>query len=69
MNPILDRRHLVHAGSGLLIASACRQAGGAHADDTVRPAEVTAPEPDVTAFRNFPLHLPFRQVRWQAASR
>jgi Uma2 family endonuclease len=29
-----------------------------------RPGE-TCPEPDVTAFRDFPHHLPFHEVRWQ----
>jgi Uma2 family endonuclease len=29
---------------------------------------MTAPEPDVTAFRDFPKHLPIRQVRWQDVS-
>lgn len=43
MNPVFDRRHLVHAGSGLLIASAvgpCR----AHAEETDQVMEVTPPE-------------------------
>src|SRR5262245_32590984 len=29
---------------------------------------VTAPEPDLAAYRDFPLHLPFRRVRWQDVS-
>lgn len=29
---------------------------------------VTAPEPDVAAYRNFPLALPFASVRWQDVS-
>src|SRR5689334_8013703 len=29
---------------------------------------VTCPEPDRTAYHNFPLHLPFEQVRWQDVS-
>jgi Uma2 family endonuclease len=33
----------------------------------VRP-RVTAPEPDVAAYRGFPLELPFRAVRWQDVS-
>ena len=44
MQPILDRRYLVHAASGLLIASACGPVNGARADEAVRAAEVTAPE-------------------------
>jgi Uma2 family endonuclease len=28
----------------------------------------TCPEPDVTLFRDFPLHLPIRAVRWQDVS-
>ncbi len=27
---------------------------------------ITVPEPDLTAFRDFPLHLPLRRIRWQA---
>ncbi len=30
--------------------------------------EVTAPEPDVTAYRDFPLHLSLAEVQWQDAS-
>jgi Uma2 family endonuclease len=30
--------------------------------------KVTAPEPDVAAYRDFPLHLPKRQVRWEDVS-
>jgi Uma2 family endonuclease len=29
---------------------------------------VTAPEPDLAAYKHFPLELPFRQVRWQDVS-
>jgi Uma2 family endonuclease len=29
---------------------------------------VTIPEPDVAAYRNFPLHLPFDDVQWQHVS-
>jgi Uma2 family endonuclease len=29
---------------------------------------ITAPEPDVAAYRDFPLHLPFRKIRWQDVS-
>jgi Uma2 family endonuclease len=29
---------------------------------------VTAPEPDLAAYRNFPLQLPLRMVRWQDVS-
>jgi Uma2 family endonuclease len=29
---------------------------------------VTCPEPDVAAYRRFPLHLPRRQIRWQDVS-
>ena len=39
------------------LVSSCRVAG-----------DVTAPEPDVTAYRDFPLHLPFRSVRWEDVS-
>src|SRR5262245_39155128 len=28
----------------------------------------TCPEPDLAAYRDFPLHLPFRAVRWQDVS-
>lgn len=28
----------------------------------------TCPEPDLTAYRDFPLHLPFRRIRWQETS-
>jgi hemerythrin-like domain-containing protein len=42
MKPVLDRRDLVQAASGLLIASACGQANAAHADEVHR--EVTPPE-------------------------
>jgi hemerythrin-like domain-containing protein len=44
MSPLLDRRHLVHAASGLLIAGACGQVDGAHADETYRATEITPPE-------------------------
>jgi hemerythrin-like domain-containing protein len=44
MNPVLDRRYLVRAASGLLIASACGPVEGAHAVETVRATEVTPPE-------------------------
>jgi hemerythrin-like domain-containing protein len=44
MQPILDRRYLVHAASGVLIASACGSVNGARADEAVRAAEVTPPE-------------------------
>ncbi len=27
---------------------------------------VTFPEPDVSAYRDFPLHLPWEEIRWQA---
>jgi Uma2 family endonuclease len=30
--------------------------------------EVTAPEPDVAAYRDFPLHLPLREVNWEDIS-
>jgi Uma2 family endonuclease len=30
--------------------------------------KVTNPEPDVAAYRRFPLHLPLRKVRWQDVS-
>ena len=33
-----------------------------------RRRRLTNPEPDVAAYRNFPLHLPFRSVRWQDVS-
>lgn len=29
---------------------------------------VTTPEPDVAAYRDFPLHKPFRKIRWQDVS-
>jgi Uma2 family endonuclease len=29
---------------------------------------VTTPEPDLAAFRYFPLHLPFAEIRWQNVS-
>jgi Uma2 family endonuclease len=29
---------------------------------------ITIPEPDVTAFRDFPRHLPFNQIRWEDLS-
>ena len=29
---------------------------------------VTNPQPDLAAYRDFPLHLPFDQVRWQDVS-
>jgi Uma2 family endonuclease len=29
---------------------------------------ITAPEPDVAAYRDFPLNLPFRKIRWQDVS-
>src|SRR5437588_6812648 len=29
---------------------------------------VTAPEPDLAAYRNFPLHFPLRSLRWQDVS-
>jgi len=29
---------------------------------------ITAPEPDLAAYHDFPLHLPFRQRRWQDVS-
>ncbi len=29
--------------------------------------DVTTPEPDLTLFHNFPLHLPFREIRWENA--
>jgi Uma2 family endonuclease len=29
---------------------------------------ITNPEPDVAAYHDFPLHLPFRDVRWQDVS-
>ncbi len=29
---------------------------------------VTNPEPDVTAYKDFPLHLPFSEIRWQDTS-
>ena len=44
MTPLLNRRYLMHAASGSLIAGACGQVDGAHADDAVRPTEVTPPE-------------------------
>src|SRR5438552_1788514 len=28
-------------------------------------AGATVPEPDITAYRDYPLHLPFNEVRWQ----
>ena len=31
-------------------------------------AEVTAPEPDVAAYRDFPIHLPLRELRWEDLS-
>jgi len=31
-------------------------------------AEVTAPEPDVAAYRDFPMHLPIREIRWEDTS-
>lgn len=31
-------------------------------------AEVTAPEPDVAAYCDFPLHLPLRELRWEDLS-
>jgi Uma2 family endonuclease len=31
-------------------------------------ARVTTPEPDVAAYRDFPLHLPFAEVSWQDVS-
>lgn len=43
MNPVFDRRHLVHATSGLLIASAAGPYP-AHAADTGAAMEVTPPE-------------------------
>ncbi len=30
--------------------------------------DVTTPEPDVAAYRKFPLHRPFRELRWQDVS-
>jgi Uma2 family endonuclease len=30
--------------------------------------DVTNPEPDVAAYRKFPLHRPFREIRWQDVS-
>jgi hemerythrin-like domain-containing protein len=44
MKPVLDRRYLVRAASGLLlVASACGHVDGAHAEHN-RPVEVTPPE-------------------------
>ena len=44
MKPILDRRYLVQAVSGFLIASTCGQVNAAHADEADRTMEVTPPE-------------------------
>jgi Uma2 family endonuclease len=30
--------------------------------------DVTTPEPDLTLFHDFPLHLPLREIRWEDAS-
>lgn len=43
MNPVFDRRHLVHATSGLLIAGAAGP-NRAHAEETDPATEVTPPE-------------------------
>lgn len=43
MNPVFDRRHLIHATSGLLIASAAGPSR-AHAAETDPATEVTPPE-------------------------
>ena len=31
-------------------------------------AEATCPEPDICAYRTFPVHLPMKEVKWQAVS-
>ncbi len=44
MKPVLNRRTLVHAASGLLSVGAFTLAGGAHAKEAEGPADVTPPE-------------------------
>lgn len=44
MKPAFDRRTLVHAASGLLIASACPYVVGAQAEEPDKAINVTAPE-------------------------
>jgi hemerythrin-like domain-containing protein len=44
MKPAFDRRALVHAASGLLIAGACPSVIGAHAEEPKQDMDVTPPE-------------------------